>query len=56
MTDTQIARLFAEEQRLERALAVVRARIAGARPEYAARHNLLMFPSVEAMRRAVSNG
>jgi hypothetical protein len=53
MTDAQIARLFAEEQRLERALAVVRARIAAARAPYAERNHLLMYPSIDAMRKAV---
>jgi hypothetical protein len=54
MTDTQIARLFAQEQRLERELATVRARIRGARPQYAERHGLLAYPSVETMKKAVS--
>lgn len=54
MTDTQIARLFEQEQRLERQLEHVRARIRAARSGYAERHNLLMFPSVDAMRKSVT--
>ena len=54
MTDLQISRLFAEEQRLERALSVVRARIAASRQSYAERNNLLMYPSIDSMRKAVS--
>lgn len=53
MNDTQIARLFAREQQLECELATVRARIRGARPEYAARHGLLAYPGIETMRKAV---
>jgi ABC-type enterochelin transport system substrate-binding protein len=53
MTDSQLARLFQQQERAERELAMIRARIAAARPEYAARHGLLAYPSVETMRKAV---
>ena len=55
MTDAQIARLFTEEQRLERALFAVRGRIAAARGPYAERNHLLMYPSVETMRKAITS-
>jgi hypothetical protein len=54
MTDNQIANLFAQEQRLERQLELVRARIRAARPKFAERHGLLAYPSVDSMRKAVS--
>jgi len=53
MTDSQLARLFQQQERAERELAMIRARIAAARPDYAARHGLLAYPSVETMRKAV---
>lgn len=53
MTDSQLARLFQQQERAERELAMIRARIAAARPGYAARHGLLAYPSVDTMRKAV---
>ena len=53
MTDHQIARLFEQESRLERQLALVRARISAARPAFADRHGLIVRPSIDAMRKAV---
>lgn len=54
MTDTQIARLFEHRDRLERELALVNARIAASRREYADRNGMLVLPRVEAFRQAVS--
>lgn len=53
MTDRQLKHLFEQQERAERALRTINARIAAARRPYAERHNLLIFPSVEAMKRAV---
>lgn len=53
MTDLQIARLFEQEARLERQLVLVRARIAASRRDYAARNGLLVYPSIDVMRKAV---
>lgn len=53
MTDTQIARLFEQEARLERQLVAVRARIAASRRDYAERNGLLAYPSIDSMRKAV---
>jgi hypothetical protein len=55
MTDKQISHLFEQQERLERQLALVRARISAARPHYAARNGLLAYPSIEVMRKAVRN-
>jgi hypothetical protein len=54
MTDPQLRRLFEQRDRAERQLKMIDARIAASRAEYAARHSLLAYPSVENMRKAVS--
>jgi ABC-type enterochelin transport system substrate-binding protein len=53
MTDTQLARLFEQRDRAERQLKMIDARIAAARPHYAASRGLLAFPSIDTMRKAV---
>ena len=54
MTDNQLARLFEQRDRAERQLQMIEARIRAARPAFAERHQLLAYPSVDSMRRAVS--
>ena len=55
MTDQQIARLFSRRQQLERELMLVDARIKAARQHYADRNGLLMLPSIDNMRKAVTS-
>lgn len=54
MTDATIAKLFERRERAKRALEAAEAAIRAARPVYAAKHGLLAYPSMEAMRRNVS--
>lgn len=54
MTDRQLRHLFEQRDRAEQALKTIDARINAARRPYAERHGLLMFPSAEAMRKAVT--
>ncbi|MBA3896119.1 MAG: hypothetical protein H0X36_03060 [Sphingomonadaceae bacterium] len=51
MTDASIARLFERRKRAKRALDAAEAAIRAARAAYAAKHGLLAFPSMDAMRR-----
>jgi ABC-type enterochelin transport system substrate-binding protein len=56
MNDQQLARLFEQRDRAQRNLDMIDARIKAARNDYAQRNGLLMLPSVDSMRKAVSHG
>lgn len=55
MSDEQIAGLYKDYDAARRALGEIETSSRDARRDYAARHGLLAFPTIEAMRRGLAS-